>query len=155
MALAAVLGANVGTTLIVQLLAFDISAIIPVLILAGVIMFRRAGRTKLRESCSRWKALHIKRDAVFSSGISGVSGVVRVVPGHGPASLPLSDATADVQRYLETLAADVRGVLRRGGDLDDAAQVAAQSERGRWQLFDEYNAHNIAQAVHEPEWENP
>ena len=47
---------------------------------------------------------------------------------------------ADVQRYLETLAADVRGVLRRDGDLDDAAQVAAQSERGRWQLFDEYNA---------------
>ena len=79
----------------------------------------------------------------------------RVVPGHGPASLPLPDATADVQRYLETLAADVRGVLRRGGDLDDAAQVAAQSERGRWQLFDEYNAHNIAQAVHELEWENP
>ena len=49
MALAAVLGANVGTTLIVQLLAFDISAIVPVLILAGVIMFRRAGRTKLRD----------------------------------------------------------------------------------------------------------
>ena len=49
MALAAVLGANVGTTLIVQLLAFDISAIIPVLILAGVVMFRRAGRTKLRD----------------------------------------------------------------------------------------------------------
>ena len=42
MALAAILGANVGTTLIVQLLAFDISAIIPVLILVGVIMFRRA-----------------------------------------------------------------------------------------------------------------
>jgi phosphate:Na+ symporter len=45
MALAAILGANVGTTLIVQLLAFDISAVIPILILAGVIMFRRAGRT--------------------------------------------------------------------------------------------------------------
>jgi phosphate:Na+ symporter len=49
MALAAILGANVGTTLIVQLLAFDISAVIPILILAGVIMFRRAGRTKLRD----------------------------------------------------------------------------------------------------------
>ena len=49
MALAAVLGANVGTTLIVQLLAFDVSDVIPVLILAGVIMFRRAGRTKLRD----------------------------------------------------------------------------------------------------------
>ena len=49
MALAAILGANVGTTLIVQLLTFDISAIIPILILVGVIMFRRAGRTKLRD----------------------------------------------------------------------------------------------------------
>ena len=38
-----------GTTLIVQLLTFDISAIIPILILVGVIMFRRAGRTKLRD----------------------------------------------------------------------------------------------------------
>jgi hypothetical protein len=59
-----------------------------------------------------------------------------------------------VRRYLETLAADVRAVLKRGGDLDEAAQVAALSERGRWQLFDEYNAHNIAHAVHELEWEN-
>ena len=33
MALAAILGANVGATLIVQLLAFDISAVIPILIL--------------------------------------------------------------------------------------------------------------------------
>lgn len=49
MALAVILGANAGTTLIVQLLAFDISAIIPVLILAGVVMFRRAGRTRLRD----------------------------------------------------------------------------------------------------------
>ena len=49
MALAAILGANVGTTLIVQLLAFDISAVIPILILVGVIMFRRAGRTKFRD----------------------------------------------------------------------------------------------------------
>lgn len=49
MALAAVFGANVGTTLIVQLLAFDISAVIPVLILAGVVVFRRAARTRLRD----------------------------------------------------------------------------------------------------------
>jgi len=33
--------------------------------------------------------------------------------------------------------------------------VAAQTERGRWQLFDDYNPHNIAHAVHELEWENP
>ncbi len=40
-ALAAMLGANVGTTLIVQLLSFDIAAVSPALILVGVLMFRR------------------------------------------------------------------------------------------------------------------
>jgi quinoprotein relay system zinc metallohydrolase 2 len=78
----------------------------------------------------------------------------RVVPGHGPASMTWPDAAADEERYLSTLEADVRGVLAKGGDIEDAAQVAAQSERGRWLLFDDYNAHNIAQAVHELEWEN-
>jgi phosphate:Na+ symporter len=41
-ALAVMLGANVGTTLIVQLLSFDIAEISPALILVGVLMFRRA-----------------------------------------------------------------------------------------------------------------
>ena len=41
-ALAVMLGANVGTTLIVQLLSFDVAEVAPVLILIGVMMFRRA-----------------------------------------------------------------------------------------------------------------
>lgn len=41
-ALAVMLGANVGTTLIVQLLSFDVAGVSPVLILLGVMMFRRA-----------------------------------------------------------------------------------------------------------------
>jgi len=41
-ALAVMLGANVGTTLIVQVLSFDVAAVAPVLILIGVLMFRRA-----------------------------------------------------------------------------------------------------------------
>lgn len=39
--LAVMLGANVGTTLIVQMLSFDVAAFSPVLILVGVLMFRR------------------------------------------------------------------------------------------------------------------
>lgn len=39
-ALAALLGANVGTTLIVQVLSFDVAAAAPVLVLSGVLMFR-------------------------------------------------------------------------------------------------------------------
>lgn len=40
-ALAAMLGANVGTTLIVQLLSFDLTPLAPILILVGVWLFRR------------------------------------------------------------------------------------------------------------------
>ena len=41
-ALAVMLGANVGTTLIVQVLSFDVAEVAPALILVGVLMFRRA-----------------------------------------------------------------------------------------------------------------
>lgn len=41
-ALAVMLGANVGTTLIVQVLSFDVVQLSPALILIGVLMFRRA-----------------------------------------------------------------------------------------------------------------
>ena len=41
-ALAVMLGANVGTTLIVQVLSFDVASVAPALILIGVLMFRRA-----------------------------------------------------------------------------------------------------------------
>ena len=41
-ALVVMLGANAGTTLIVQVLSFNVAEIAPVLILLGVLMFRRA-----------------------------------------------------------------------------------------------------------------
>jgi phosphate:Na+ symporter len=40
--LAAMLGANIGTTLIVQLLAFDVTVVAPILILIGFLLFRSA-----------------------------------------------------------------------------------------------------------------
>ncbi|WP_253736086.1 Na/Pi cotransporter family protein [Granulibacter bethesdensis] len=48
-ALAVMLGANVGSTLIVQLLSFDIAAVAPALILIGVMMFRR-GQAATRDT---------------------------------------------------------------------------------------------------------
>ena len=47
--LAAMLGANVGTTSIVQVLSFDISRVAPLFILIGVMMFRRGGITRTRD----------------------------------------------------------------------------------------------------------
>jgi phosphate:Na+ symporter len=48
-ALAVMLGANVGTTLIVQVLSFDVSRVSFLLILIGVFMFRRSGVTRTRD----------------------------------------------------------------------------------------------------------
>ena len=76
----------------------------------------------------------------------------RVVPGHGPVS-EWPAALADERRYLQTLAADVRALVKRGASIKAAADMAAASERSRWQLFDDYNARNATAAFSEIEWE--
>ncbi|MDB5558366.1 MAG: nptA, partial [Enterovirga sp.] len=48
-ALAVMLGANIGTTLIVQVLSFDVARVAPLFILAGVVMFRRGTSTRARD----------------------------------------------------------------------------------------------------------
>ncbi|HEY1386203.1 MAG TPA: Na/Pi cotransporter family protein, partial [Dongiaceae bacterium] len=48
-ALAVTLGANVGTTLIVQVLTFNVLAVAPVFVLAGLIAFNRGGKTRARD----------------------------------------------------------------------------------------------------------
>jgi phosphate:Na+ symporter len=47
--LAVMLGANVGTTLIVQLLSFDVARVAPLFVLIGVMMFRRGTITRTRD----------------------------------------------------------------------------------------------------------
>src|ERR1700675_3133361 len=44
-ALPVMLGANLGTTLMVQVLSFTIAVLTPILLLTGVIAFKRGGRT--------------------------------------------------------------------------------------------------------------
>ena len=48
-ALAIMLGANIGTTLIVQVFSFDVSMLAPVLLGIGVIVFKNSVRTKIRD----------------------------------------------------------------------------------------------------------
>ena len=48
-ALAVMLGANVGTTLIVQLLSFNVAGASPALLLLGLILFRRGGENRWRD----------------------------------------------------------------------------------------------------------
>ncbi len=76
----------------------------------------------------------------------------RVVPGHGVVS-EWPAALTDERRYLDRLAADVRGLIAGGKPITAAADSAAASERSRWELFDDYNARNATAAFSEIEWE--
>jgi quinoprotein relay system zinc metallohydrolase 2 len=76
----------------------------------------------------------------------------RVVPGHGPiAEWPA--ALEDERRYLQVLAQDVRALIKRRQTIAAASQGVAESERTRWELFDESNGRNAIAAYSELEWE--
>lgn len=77
----------------------------------------------------------------------------RVVPGHGPPSMPWPDAIRPVQRYFQTIAKDVREMIKAGKTLGEATKTAGQSEKDAWLLFDEFNARNVSAAFAELEWE--
>jgi quinoprotein relay system zinc metallohydrolase 2 len=77
----------------------------------------------------------------------------RAIPGHGPKSMPWPDAIVPEQRYLETIAREVRAMIKAGDTLDKAIATVGQSERGNWQLFDEHNGMNVTAAFTELEWE--
>src|SRR5690242_6371689 len=48
-ALAIMLGANIGTTLIVQVLSFNVAAAAPVLFILGLVAFRRGPRSRIKD----------------------------------------------------------------------------------------------------------
>jgi quinoprotein relay system zinc metallohydrolase 2 len=84
-------------------------------------------------------------------GELGALSAQRVVPGHGPVS-DWPTALADERRYLQTLASDVRGLVKSGKPIATAG-TAAGSERSRWELFDDFNSRNATAAFSEIEWE--
>lgn len=77
----------------------------------------------------------------------------RVVPGHGPASMPWPDAMAAEVNYLDAIARDVRKTIADGNALDVAMRTAALGEKPAWLLFDDFHARNVAAAFAELEWE--
>lgn len=80
-------------------------------------------------------------------------GAVRVVPGHGPASVAWPAAAGDERRYLHLVEADVRRLIAEGQPMGAAPGLVAQPERENWALFDEFNPRNAIAAYHEYEWE--
>jgi quinoprotein relay system zinc metallohydrolase 2 len=88
------------------------------------------------------------------SAMSGLASIkaTKVVPGHGPVMTNWPEALNDDQRYLSRLAGDVRGLVAKGAPISQAA-AAAQSEKEKWGLFNEYNTRNATAAFAELEWE--
>jgi quinoprotein relay system zinc metallohydrolase 2 len=77
----------------------------------------------------------------------------RAVPGHGPVSVSWPQAAEPERRYLETLARDTRAAIKAGIGIADAYRDVANSERGRWLLFDDYHPRNVTASYKELEWE--
>nr|WP_246744710.1 quinoprotein relay system zinc metallohydrolase 2 [Methylocystis sp. Sn-Cys] len=79
----------------------------------------------------------------------------RVVPGHGLEVAPWPKALDDERAYLSRLTADLRAAIKKGESVKDAAKDAGSEERGKWRLFDDYNARNATAGFAELEWEGP
>jgi quinoprotein relay system zinc metallohydrolase 2 len=77
----------------------------------------------------------------------------RVVPGHGPPSMPWPDAAKPELHYLEVVRDDVRTLIKGNRTLTEAMQTAGRSEKNAWKLFDDYHARNVSAAFAELEWE--
>jgi glyoxylase-like metal-dependent hydrolase (beta-lactamase superfamily II) len=76
-----------------------------------------------------------------------------VVPGHGRLVAPWPQALDDERRYLGVLAEDARRLIKAGVPLARAVTEIGLGERGRWQLFDDYNPRNATAAFSELEWQ--
>jgi quinoprotein relay system zinc metallohydrolase 2 len=77
----------------------------------------------------------------------------RVVPGHGPHAMEMPGALEPEERYLASIAGDVRRLIKEGKTLEDAIKTAGFSERDAWKLFDHYHVRNVSAAFAELEWE--
>ena len=77
----------------------------------------------------------------------------RVIPGHGSIEARWPGAIEAEQVYLKMLRTDIRTLLSHGGFLEQALKSAGQSEKEKWQLFEENHPRNVSRVFKELEWE--
>jgi quinoprotein relay system zinc metallohydrolase 2 len=80
-------------------------------------------------------------------------GATRAVPGHGPVSVDLAPALADLTGYLTALRDGTRAAIAKDVPIEKAVARVAQDQRDKWALFDTYNGRNVTVAYQELEWE--
>lgn len=84
---------------------------------------------------------------------NGEARPARIVPGHGPASLPWPEGADATREYLAALAAETRAAILSGESMRRAIEHLGESQRENWRLFDEFNPRNATAAYKELEWE--
>lgn len=77
----------------------------------------------------------------------------RVVPGHGPASMPWPDAAKPIRHYLQVITDEIRKMIADDRTLSEATAGVGLSEKDAWELFDAYHGRNVSAAFAELEWE--
>ena len=77
----------------------------------------------------------------------------QVVPGHGPVLRNWPTGAQPIHGYLSTLTAETRAAIAAGEPMSSAIDHLGESQRGQWQLFDEFNKRNATAAYKELEWE--
>ena len=80
-------------------------------------------------------------------------GPTRAVPGHGPVTVDLAQALADLTGYLTSLRDGTRAAIAKDLSIEKAVATVALEQRDRWALFDTYNGRNVTVAYQELEWE--
>lgn len=76
------------------------------------------------------------------------------IPGHGPVQRNWPQALEPEKQYLLMLRDEIRGLIKRGGTLEQALASVGLSVRTRWPLFDHYHKRNVSAAFAELEWED-
>ncbi len=106
--------------------------------------------------------LFIERTPVIEGDIKGLIAVIeslkaypvkQVVPGHGPFTKDWLTALNNELRYLNVLLADMRAIIKNGGDMGKAMDTAAAGEKDKWLLFDIANRRNVNTLYPGLEWE--
>lgn len=106
--------------------------------------------------------LFIERTPVVEGDIKGLidtletlktNPIKQIVPGHGPVAKDWLKALNDEQRYLTVLLADIRNVIKKGGSMTEAMDLAASSEKADWLLFEIANRRNVNTIFPALEWE--
>lgn len=77
-----------------------------------------------------------------------------VVAGHGEAGANWPQAVTRLHEYLSLVLDQTRAAIRAGRTIQQAVAEVGASERGRWQLFDDYHRRNVTAAFAELEWED-